>query len=164
MASSPDSVTAPLSHSVTSIPALYATGEIPTPPNSPLPDPARSPEQLINLTLAAIQNPDSPSPDAARTILYNLHGNSKRRSLSDLNDFNKHCLNPINPAWHFRSAAGAAPLKPTPAGLTTRIPITLTNNTIRNLDIGLKQPTAGPLKDCWLLDYIILLLPRPNTS
>jgi len=163
-ASSPHPVTAPISNSPPSIPTLYSTGEIQTPPNSPLPDPTRSPEDLIQLTLAAIQNPDSPSPDAARTILYNLHGNYKRRSLSDLNNFNKHCLNSINPAWRFRSAAGAAPLKPTPAGLTTRIPITLANNTIRNLDVGLKRPTAGPLKDCWLLDYILLLLPRPNTS
>lgn len=148
-----------------------ATRSPPPTPHSPLPsphspNPTRSPQDLIDLILLAIREPDNPEPTTGPLTLFTLAG---RTNPADLPNYSSNYLANVLPnCWQFRHASQhpltlrtAAQLHAAHPNLSTLydsatalIDLILHDHSTRTLQVELRRPQSGPHKDCWLLQHL----------
>ncbi len=139
-------------------------------PPHPAPLPPLCPEDIIAAALHAIQNPDTPCPDAGPITLYNLNGLISNRTQAHFDEYKRNLLkNWIKDAWRFKSAGELAPISYSTYSLgqraNTTVPITLHDGTILRFRFQLERQTSGTLANCWLLEhYICQFRDQANTS
>jgi hypothetical protein len=155
-------------HPPLSIPQAFSPkpSDIQAPP-TPLPDPARTPQDLVDLITQAIQQPNLPERNTGPFTLFNLKGIIKDRSPAAFAQFRGNYIkHMVRDAWEFASHRQRW-LKVRPANLKLLLPIrvdtayalidlTLRDNSTRVLHISLYKETEGVLKDCWLLEHFII--------
>ncbi len=150
-----------------SIPEAFTPrpGDIHSPP-TPLPDPARTPEDLVALTIQAIQSPNLPERNTGPFTLWNLAGHITHRTPADFAEYRGNYLaNTIKNAWEFasfsqRSLTVTPPAPPSNFFFIREftalalIDLTLRDDSRRVLRIELRKETKGTFKDCWLLKHL----------
>ena len=139
------------------IPQAYAPKEGDQPfPQTPVPDPLRTPEDVIAIALQAIQNPDHPERDTGPFTLFNIAGHIKDRTPAYFARFRGNYLkNMVHDAWNF-AIHDQRWFKTYDNRIYARIDLTLRNGQKRYMKVKLERPTSGTLKDCWLLRHFII--------
>jgi hypothetical protein len=128
-------------------------GTISSPP-TPLPDPARSAEDLATLILNTVQHPDNPNRRTACYTLFNLAGHIDDRSEARFANFADNYLRGvITRAWNF-TAANEIDRWTKPNSIEFTYHITLADNSTGYLTIEIRRAESGLLKDCWHLQHI----------
>jgi hypothetical protein len=129
-------------------------------PKTSLPDPARSPEDLLTLILAALKNPDHPDKATGPHTLFNLAGRIRKRTHAEFDNYvNNYLHSVIRGVWSYTSCEQL-----TCARRKTNIYdrhyvkasyfLTLSDSATRYLYITLELNSSGPLKDAWTLKHL----------
>jgi len=131
---------------------LNSPGSIQTPEGAPLPHPGRTPEDVVAIVLAAFQSPDSPTPGAGYTTIYNFVPRAVDRSPESLDSFTRHIHNLTPDAVNFTSYT-AGPLDINGKWATQTARLTLPSGQQRPFQIKLYHESFPPFENCWVLHH-----------
>ena len=113
-------------------------------PQTPLPDPDRTPTQVLDIVLASLQNPDR---QTAAFTLFNMSGHADERTPEVFSRFMARMHN--DPALWRIASAQQLKFQCRPPWAAATYSITLDDSTTRYLTIWAFQHYAEPIDNCW---------------